>query len=158
MYDPVATALGSDTDTFYYDWHRLNIRVNFFVEDLNWMKKQIDLGLGLSLAIAAAILVFSHASRTRAMVADVAETPGDAKAIFDSKCASCHGKDGRAKSLHAKHVHARDLTDAVWQGNVSDERLFNSISNGKGKMPDFKKKLSEDQIDALVRYVRQLKR
>ena len=76
----------------------------------------------------------------------------------ESDCASCHGKDGRAKSLHAKHVHAREFTDAAWQAEVSDERLFNSISNGKGKMPSFKSKLSEDQIDALVRYVRQFKK
>ena len=78
--------------------------------------------------------------------------------LFQRNCASCHGKDGRAKSLHAKHVHAREFTDAAWQAEVSDERLFNSISNGKGKMPSFKSKLSEDQIDALVRYVRQFKK
>src|SRR6266436_1920315 len=105
-----------------------------------------------------AVLFTVQATKTLARVNVAAPVPGDAKASFNSQCASCHGKDGRAKSLHAKHVHARDMTDAAWQGNVSDERLFNSISNGKGKMPDFKKKLSEDQIDALVRYVRQLKR
>jgi len=110
------------------------------------------------LAAASAVLFIAQATKTQARANVSSPVPGDAKATFDSKCASCHGKDGRAKSLHAKHVHARDLTDAAWQGNVSDERLFNSISNGKGKMPDFKKKLSEDQIDALVRYVRQLKR
>jgi mono/diheme cytochrome c family protein len=110
------------------------------------------------LAAAFAVLFIAQATETQARVNVAAPMSGDAKATFDSKCASCHSRDGRAKSLHAKHVHARDLTDAAWQGNVSDERLFNSISNGKGKMPDFKKKLSEDQIDALVRYVRQLKR
>ena len=113
--------------------------------------------LGLVSALFA-VLFIVQATKTQARVDVPSAMPGDAKATFDSKCASCHGKDGRAKSLHRKHVHARDLTDAAWQGNVSDERLFNSISNGKGKMPDFKKKLSEDQIDALVRYVRQLKR
>ena len=51
------------------------------------------------------------------------------------------------------------MTNAAWQNEVSDERLFNSITKGKGKnMPAYGKKLSEDQIDALVRYVRQLKR
>jgi cytochrome c6 len=84
----------------------------------------------------------------------------DAKALFDSKCAKCHGKDGRAGSFKAKHIiHARDLTSADWQNEVTDERLFNSISNGKGKnMPSFKKNFSEDQIDALVAYVRRLKK
>ena len=110
------------------------------------------------LAAVFAVLFIVQAKNTQARGNVASPMPDDAKATFDAQCAKCHGKDGRAKSLHAKHVHARDLTDAPWQGNVSDERLFNSISNGKGKMPDFKKKLSEDQIDALVRYVRQLKR
>src|SRR2546429_9492433 len=117
------------------------------------MKKQTQFGLWLIVAVAL-VLGFSYASRARADI----EVPGDAKPTFDAKCSSCHGKDGRAKSLHAKHVHARDFTDATWQASVSDERLFNSISNGKGKMPEFKKKLPEDQIDALVRYVRQFKK
>jgi len=113
----------------------------------------------LLLALIAAIAVgYSHANAKRALIAAATPNPIDAKPIYDSKCASCHGKDGRAKSLHAKHVHARNFTEAAWQESVSDERLFNSISNGKGKMPDFKRKLSEEQIDALVRYVRQFKR
>jgi len=83
---------------------------------------------------------------------------GDATAVYNSKCASCHGRDGRAKSMHAKHEHARDLTSSEWQDSVSDERIYNSISNGKGKMPAFKKKLSDGQIDELVSYVRRLKK
>ena len=110
------------------------------------------------LAAVFAVLFIAQATKTEGRVNVPTPMPVDAKATFEAQCAKCHGKDGRAKSLHAKHVHARDLTDAAWQGNVSDERLFNSISNGKGKMPAFKKKLSDDQIDALVRYVRQLKR
>lgn len=83
---------------------------------------------------------------------------GDAKTTFDAKCAKCHGKDGRAKGLISKAKGVRNLTDAKWQEDVSDERLFNSISNGRGKMPSFKKKLSEADIEALVAYVRRLKR
>ena len=117
------------------------------------MKKQTQFGLCLIVAVAL-VLGFSYASRARADI----EVPGDAKPTFDAKCSSCHGKDGRAKSLHAKHIHARDLTDAVWQNDVTDERIFNSISNGRNKMPAFKKKLSEAQIDELVAYVRRFRR
>jgi mono/diheme cytochrome c family protein len=87
-------------------------------------------------------------------------TADDVQALFESKCAKCHAKDGgRASSFKARHIiHARDLTNGEWQSNVTDERPFNSISNGKGKMPDFKKNLSEDQINALVAYVRRLKK
>jgi len=50
------------------------------------------------------------------------------------------------------------MTTGEWQDSVSDERIYNSISNGKGKMPSFKKKLSDAQIDELVNYVRRLRR
>ena len=82
----------------------------------------------------------------------------DASRLYEKKCAECHGKDGRAKSFRGKLSHARDLTDAQWQQQVSDERIFNSISNGKGKMPAFGKKLSETEINSLAKYVRNLKK
>ncbi|HEY0384917.1 MAG TPA: cytochrome c, partial [Pyrinomonadaceae bacterium] len=78
--------------------------------------------------------------------------------LYAKSCATCHGKDGQAKTFKAKFNHARNLSDAVWQQSVSDEHLFNSISNGKGKMPPFGKKFSESEINALVAYVRQLKK
>lgn len=82
----------------------------------------------------------------------------NAAELFRKNCSSCHGRDGRAKTLKAKFNHARNLSDAEWQGRVSDERIFNSIMNGKGKMPPYSKKLSEGEIDSLVTYVRGLKK
>ena len=81
----------------------------------------------------------------------------EASALFSKECATCHGKDGQAKTFKAKFNHARNLTDAKWQTEVTDERLFNSVHNGKGKMPAFGKKLSDSQINALVAFVRTLK-
>jgi mono/diheme cytochrome c family protein len=78
--------------------------------------------------------------------------------LYAKHCASCHGKDGGAKTLKAKLKHARDLTDRAWQDDASDERIFNAIMNGKRKMPGFSKKLSEPEIEALVSYVRALKK
>lgn len=77
--------------------------------------------------------------------------------LYAKRCASCHGKDGRAKTFKAKFNHARNLTDAAWHDSVSDERIFNSIMNGRGKMPSFSKKLSQQEIESLVAYVRSLK-
>jgi mono/diheme cytochrome c family protein len=82
----------------------------------------------------------------------------DARATFDAKCATCHGKDGRAKTLKAKFNKARNLTDAAWQAEASDERIYNSINNGRGKkMPAFARKLSRAEVEGLVGYVRGLK-
>lgn len=85
-------------------------------------------------------------------------TQDSTAAIYQKRCASCHGRDGRAKTLKAKFNDARDLTNWQWQEAVSDEQLYNSIMNGRGKMPAFSKKLSEAQVDALVLYVRSLKK
>ena len=82
----------------------------------------------------------------------------DAAHLFDKYCGTCHGKDGQAKTFKAKFNHARNLTDPKWQAEASNERIFNSITNGKGKMPPWGKKLSEAQINALVTYVRNFKK
>ncbi len=114
-----------------------------------------------ALALVAAVFVvlaIGQATKTQALVNVLEPMPGDAKTTFDAQCAKCHGKDGHAKTTRGRLSHARDMTNASWQSEVTDERLFNSIGKGKGKMPAYGKKLSEDQIDALVRYVRQLKR
>lgn len=93
-------------------------------------------------------------TRNRVLVA----SEGNARELYSKTCSKCHGKDGRATGLKAKAVHARNLADGQWQDRVSDERIFNSISNGKGKMPAYHKKLSEAQINDLVNYVRGLKK
>lgn len=82
----------------------------------------------------------------------------DAAALYSKYCATCHGKDGRAKTFKAKFNKARDLTDASWQRHVTDERIFNSIMRGGGKMPSFKKKLTAAQVESLVTHVRGLKK
>lgn len=123
------------------------------------MNEGLKFRLSLSLIVVLfVVLVIAHAAKTHAGVNAAWQAAGDAKTIFEAKCAKCHGKDGHAKSFRGKLVHARNFTDAQWQNEVTDERLFNSISNGKGDMPVFKKKLSEDQINALVAYVRHFKK
>src|SRR5687767_11084599 len=81
------------------------------------------------------------------------QSDADAPALYAKHCAKCHGKDGRAKTFKAKFNKARDLTDAKWQAHVTDERIFNSITQGGDKMPSFKKKLSAAQVERLVTYV-----
>jgi mono/diheme cytochrome c family protein len=77
--------------------------------------------------------------------------------LYSKNCASCHGKDGRAKTFKAKFNHARNLTEPGWQEAVSDERIFNSITNGRKKMPAFAKKITEAEINSLVLFVRGLR-
>ena len=83
-----------------------------------------------------------------------------APALYSRHCSSCHGTDGRAKTSKGRFSHARDLTDAQWQGDVTDERIFNSIMNGRnvrGNMPAFSDKLNEKEVESLVSFVRKFK-
>ena len=89
--------------------------------------------------------------------ASFATPPADAAATFNSQCAKCHGRDGRAKTTQGRKTKTRDISSAEWQDDVSDERIFNSIRRGKGKMPAFNK-LPDAQIDSLVTYVRRLRK
>lgn len=94
----------------------------------------------------------------------VRESRGDnmrpASQVYRRYCVSCHGTDGKAKTSKGKFSHARDLTDAQWQADVSDERIFNSIMNGRnqrGNMPAFADKIKEQEVNSLVSFVRGLK-
>ena len=100
----------------------------------------------------------SYTTHSAGQNKNAAQDTLDASTLFARNCAKCHGKDGRAKTFRGKLTGARNLTDAEWQANVSDERLFNSITNGRGKMPSFGKKLTSAQIESLVAHVRSLKK
>jgi mono/diheme cytochrome c family protein len=83
-----------------------------------------------------------------------------ASQLYRRHCISCHGNDGKSRTSKGKYSHARDLTDAQWQADVSDERIFNSIMNGRnvrGNMPAFSDKLNEKQVNSLVSFVRRFK-
>ena len=84
-----------------------------------------------------------------------------ASQLYAKYCVSCHGQNGKSQTPKGKSNHARDLTDAKWQDEVSDERIYNSIMNGRkvrGEMPSFSNKLSNDEADALVSLVRGLRK
>ena len=95
-----------------------------------------------------------------AFVSPFSTPPRPASQLFRRYCVSCHGNDGKAKTSKGRFSHARDLTDAEWQTDVSDERIFNSITNGRsvrGNMPAFFNKLNESEVNSLVNFVRGFK-
>ena len=112
----------------------------------------------MKLAFTVAVVVISLPVIAGRLAAVTAQNQPSAAGLYSKHCASCHGKDGRAKTFKAKFNHARDLTDPLWQDEVSDEGLYNSIMNGKKKMPAYRKKLTETQVNSLIAYVRTLAR
>ncbi len=80
----------------------------------------------------------------------------DGAAIFKAKCAMCHGPDGAGQTTMGKNLKLRDLGAAEVQ-KQTDAELAKWISDGKGKMPAYKGKLSDAEIHALVVFIRTLK-
>lgn len=86
----------------------------------------------------------------------------DVAPIWSKKCASCHGETGDGNTKMGQKHKIDDLTKAAWHANPkhSDESIRNAITNGVNgtKMAAFKEKLSAEEIDALVLFVRGLKK
>jgi cytochrome c6 len=73
-----------------------------------------------------------------------------AEATFKTKCAGCHGADGKGKEA----LKTQDLGSPDVQ-KMSDANLSGIITNGKGKMPPYKS-MSADQVKDMVAYIRSL--
>ncbi len=72
---------------------------------------------------------------------------------YKAKCAMCHGPDGKKEN---PAMGTKALTSPeVQKMSVAD--LTTAITNGKGKMPAYKGKLTDDQIKSLVKFIRSLK-
>jgi mono/diheme cytochrome c family protein len=88
---------------------------------------------------------------------------GDASALWNQHCASCHGKDGSGSTMMGKKLNVKDYRDPKVQGAFSDAEAEKAITegikeNGKQVMKPFKEKLTEADIKALVAYIRSLKK
>jgi mono/diheme cytochrome c family protein len=72
-------------------------------------------------------------------------------ALFKEYCAVCHGEDGKGKTPKGKQLNARDFTDAEFQEDETDDEMIEVVTDGEMDMPSFKKKLTKEQIEALVK-------
>jgi cytochrome c6 len=108
---------------------------------------------------ASTILLVLLAGLTLFVVSIVQANPGPDSAVssatFRTKCAMCHGADGRGSEV-GKSMNVPDLRSAVVQ-KLPDAQLAQIISDGKGGMPSFKNALSEGQVHALVAHIRSLR-
>lgn len=75
--------------------------------------------------------------------------------LFKTKCAACHGPDGKGEVPMGKKLGARNLSSAEVQAQ-SDAQLTEVVTKGKNKMPAYDGKLTKEQIGDLVAYIREL--
>jgi cytochrome c553 len=84
----------------------------------------------------------------------------EARDIWAAKCKLCHGEDGRAKTKTGKKEKIPEFTSPKWQARHSDSFIKKTIQNGSEdnpKMKPFKDKLTEQEIDSLVLFIRAFK-
>lgn len=123
--------------------------------------KKIVLALALSAcavnaALSARAPVHVQENRTTHESESVSpEQLARAKTLFAEKCARCHGADGRGKTVVGDMLNVPDFTDEkFWKEDRGDARLITSVTEGRGEMPPFGRKLTRREIAALVAYVR----
>jgi mono/diheme cytochrome c family protein len=93
-------------------------------------------------------------SNHKASLSAAGLSAADGVAIYDSKCALCHGKDGVGLP-NWRSLGQPDFTKPEWQNAHTDVQIADSIKNGKGKfMPAFKGKLSDEEIGTVVQRIR----
>jgi cytochrome c6 len=81
----------------------------------------------------------------------------DAATDYKAKCAICHGPDGKGDTAMGKSTKVKDLASVEVQ-EQSDADFTSIIEKGKKPMPGYEGKLTKEQIDGLVKYIRSLKR
>ncbi len=77
--------------------------------------------------------------------------------LYKTRCAMCHGADGKAATPAGKAMQAIPF-QAPQMVKLTNEEMFASIKNGKAKMPAYGSQLSDGQIHELVTYIRTLQK
>ena len=84
---------------------------------------------------------------------------------FKSKCASCHGADGKGKTKQGEKMKIGDMTTAAFKKEATPDKIKETILEGinrekdgvKQEMKPLKGKITDEQVGQLVTYVRGLK-
>ena len=131
------------------------------------MSSMRPLALGVSLA---ALLAFGcrHPEHAR-RVAPARPTQYQlhlGKSVFGAYCAACHGDAGAGDGSNSFNLdpRPRDLADPAFQKGKSNAELADTIRRGgagvglSSLMPTWGHTLNDRQIDAVVVYVRSLRR
>ena len=73
--------------------------------------------------------------------------------VYKAKCASCHGATGLADSGAGKAMKVKPATDPDVKA-MTEDQMIATTTNGQGKMPSYKGKLTDAQIKASVEFYR----
>ncbi len=128
----------------------------------------------LLIAIILLLVLFGATSCRRAnRPASAAAIPRPAqyelrlgKEVYQSYCIGCHGDTGAGDGFNAFNLdpHPRDLSDPVFQKGKSNAELADAVRRGgagvglTSLMPPWGHTLDDRHIDAVVLYIRSMRR
>ena len=117
------------------------------------MKRNIYLKLAAIAVVLGGILSINafSSSNANAMMAKSDPPLASGAEIYANNCARCHGDDGEGDKGPALNTARKQ---SKFKSNP--QSLINKISNGGGKMPKFKKRLSAADIRAVANFVKTL--
>ena len=109
------------------------------------MKKLIVIGVALLIAGAVSVRA------------------ADAKENWEKHCTKCHGPDGAGKTKMGEKLQIKDYTDPKVQADLKDDAMIKAIKEGvkdgdKTKMKAFGETLNDDEVNALVKFIRAFKK
>lgn len=104
------------------------------------------------LRIYTVVSIFMGLALFATISSAVAES-GPGKALYEEKCASCHGANGDGKGSVASLFNpapADFRNPDFWQGNVN-QKIINTVEHGHGPMAPID--LSPSQIKVIIDYM-----
>jgi mono/diheme cytochrome c family protein len=105
-----------------------------------------------TILIVAGLAAFAGASRA-----------ADVKENWEKNCQKCHGADGKGQTKMGRQSGVKDYTDPKVQAEMKDENAIKVIKEGivekdKKKMDPYKDKFTDEEIKALIAYIRGFKK
>jgi mono/diheme cytochrome c family protein len=122
------------------------------VEDaIHHMKTKMT-SIKTTLLVAGLLVAFAGASRA-----------AEVKENWEKNCQKCHGPDGKGQTKMGRQSGVKDYTDPKVQAGMKDENAIKIIKQGivekdKKKMDPYKDKFTDEEIKALIAYIRGFKK
>jgi cytochrome c553 len=87
----------------------------------------------------------------------------DVQSNWTKHCVKCHGKDGKGDTKMGRQSGVKDYTDPKVQAEMQDDKALKTlkegiIEKGKEKMKAYAGVLTDDEIKALITYMRTFKK
>jgi len=105
--------------------------------------------------MSKSIRIYSAFAGVILLAGTVSFAQSSGQATYKAKCQSCHGAEGTPNPGIAKAMGVKAVSDPAVKSS-SEAQMIAVTTNGKGKMPAYKGKLTDSEIKDSVDYFRSL--